>query len=47
MDDGSVWKLNDVKYIQQFRKNLISPYTLQENGASYMSDGYTDIMIVK
>lgn len=43
-EDGVMWTLSDVRYIPESRKNLISLDTLQENGFSYMSDGYKDIM---
>lgn len=46
MDYGIMQTLNDVKYIQEFMKKLISLGTLQENGFSYKSNGDMDIMKV-
>lgn len=39
--------LKDVKYILEWRKNLIFLGTLQENDVSYKYDGYKDIMKVR
>jgi hypothetical protein len=46
MDDSGVQTLNDVRYIPELRKNLISLVTLQANGYSYSSDGDMDILKV-
>lgn len=44
MDDSGVRTLNEVRYIPELSKNLISLCTLQENGFSYKSHGDNEIM---
>lgn len=44
MDEGGVRTMNNVKYIPELGKNLISLGTLHEYGFSYRFDGDRDIM---
>lgn len=46
MDNGGVQTLNEVSYILELRKNLISLGNLQTNGFSYKFDGDRDIIKV-